>query len=221
MPRTSAISAYQSSSCHYLVEQIQTRIIRKVVPEIRKASQFEASQLGRLILASHDAGERRGSGVHRDSTVTATQHYCRRRTARPVRLRPAYADARRPRVVPGPIMGTEAIDPGTVGRILKQRVGSTGFDPDVIGGHSLKHGALRTGLDCGIHPTRLKQLGPAAPSNSPSSTIPPRIPSACGRSQSTADRTADLPALSTTSVATSHYTLHWLPMPDFRRTTPR
>ncbi len=60
---------------------------------------------------------------------------------------------------PAPVVGTEAIDPGTVGRILKQRAAAAGFDPDVIGGHSLKRGALSTGMDRGIHPTRLKQLG--------------------------------------------------------------
>ena len=28
-----------------------------------------------------------------------------------------------------------------------------------MGGHSLKRGALTTGMDRGVHPTRLKQLG--------------------------------------------------------------
>jgi len=29
----------------------------------------------------------------------------------------------------------------------------------VVGGHSLKRGALTTGMDRGVHPTRLKQFG--------------------------------------------------------------
>ena len=29
-----------------------------------------------------------------------------------------------------------------------------------LGGHSLKRGALTTGMDRGVHPTRLEQLGP-------------------------------------------------------------
>jgi hypothetical protein len=34
-----------------------------------------------------------------------------------------------------------------------------GFDPTAPGGLSLKRGALSTGMDRKIHPTRLKQLG--------------------------------------------------------------
>jgi hypothetical protein len=34
-----------------------------------------------------------------------------------------------------------------------------GFDPKVLGGHSLKRGALSTSMDRNIQPTRLKQLG--------------------------------------------------------------
>jgi len=55
---------------------------------------------------------------------------------------------------PSPVVGTRAIDAGTVARIIK-----AGFDPDEIGGHSLKRGALTTGMDRGVHPTRLKQFG--------------------------------------------------------------
>lgn len=60
---------------------------------------------------------------------------------------------------PSPRVGTEAIDPGTVGRIVKKRAAAAGFDGELFGGHSLKRGALTTGMDQGVHPTRLKQLG--------------------------------------------------------------
>jgi integrase len=60
---------------------------------------------------------------------------------------------------PGPVIGESAIDPGTVGRIVKARAQAAGFDPAVLGGHSLKRGAMTTGMDRGVHPTRLKQLG--------------------------------------------------------------
>ncbi len=60
---------------------------------------------------------------------------------------------------PQPVLGQRAIDPGTVARILKGRAAAAGFDPSLISGHSLKRGALSTGMDRGIHPTRLKQLG--------------------------------------------------------------
>jgi integrase len=61
--------------------------------------------------------------------------------------------------LPSPAVGAEAIDPGTVARIVKKRAAAAGFDADLLAGHSLKRGALTTGMDQGIHPTRLKQLG--------------------------------------------------------------
>ena len=60
---------------------------------------------------------------------------------------------------PRPVIGQEAIDAGTVARIVKKRAAAAGFDRDMLGGHSLKRGALTTGMDQGVHPTRLKRLG--------------------------------------------------------------
>nr|WP_321984929.1 redoxin domain-containing protein [uncultured Lichenicoccus sp.] len=57
-----------------LVQQVQARIVRRAVPEIRKAFQFEASRLDRLILACYDAADRGCFGPHRDNTVLATAH---------------------------------------------------------------------------------------------------------------------------------------------------
>ncbi len=57
-----------------LAGQIQARIVRRVVPEIRKVHHFEATQLDRLILASYDAVDRGCFGAHRDNTVRATEH---------------------------------------------------------------------------------------------------------------------------------------------------
>ena len=71
-----------------LVGQIQARIVRRVVPEIRKVFQFEASQLERLILASYDAGDRGCFGAHRDNTVAATRH---RRFAISINLNGGFA----------------------------------------------------------------------------------------------------------------------------------
>ena len=61
--------------------------------------------------------------------------------------------------LPCPVVGTEEIDPGTVARIVKKRATAAGFDGRELGGHSLKRGAMTTGMDRGVHPTRLKQLG--------------------------------------------------------------
>ena len=63
------------------------------------------------------------------------------------------------RNTPLPRVGTMSIDAGTVARIIQARAASAGFDPTTFGGHSLKRGALSTGMDRGVHPTRLKQLG--------------------------------------------------------------
>jgi predicted 2-oxoglutarate/Fe(II)-dependent dioxygenase YbiX/peroxiredoxin len=57
-----------------LLAQVQTRIFRRVVPEIRHAFQFNATRLERLIVASYDAAEGGRFGPHRDNTVAATAH---------------------------------------------------------------------------------------------------------------------------------------------------
>jgi hypothetical protein len=44
-------------------------------------------------------------------------------------------------------------------RIVNLRAKAAGFDPAALGGRSLKRGAMTTGMDRGVHPTRLKQLG--------------------------------------------------------------
>ena len=60
---------------------------------------------------------------------------------------------------PGLVVGLEALDPGSIARILKRRAAAARFDPELVSGHSLKRGALSTGMERGVHPTRLKQLG--------------------------------------------------------------
>jgi integrase len=57
------------------------------------------------------------------------------------------------------VIGQDAIDPGTVARIVKARGKAAGFDADLLGGHSLKRGAMNTAKDRRVHPTQLKQLG--------------------------------------------------------------
>ena len=59
---------------HGLIQQVQARIIRRAVPEMRKAFQFEASRLDRLILACYDAADHGCFGPHRDNTIRATAH---------------------------------------------------------------------------------------------------------------------------------------------------
>ncbi|MBE7212513.1 MAG: 2OG-Fe(II) oxygenase [Gluconacetobacter diazotrophicus] len=54
--------------------QVQARIVRRVVPEIRKAFQFDATEMERLILSEYSAADRGHFGAHRDNTVSATAH---------------------------------------------------------------------------------------------------------------------------------------------------
>ena len=57
---------------------------------------------------------------------------------------------------PAPVVGVDAIDSGTVARIVRRRAAAAGLDPAAPGGHSLKRGALTSGMDRGGHPARLK-----------------------------------------------------------------
>ena len=60
---------------------------------------------------------------------------------------------------PLPRIGSQPITPWTVAAIVKERAGAAGFKGRDFGGHSLKRGALTTGMDRGEHPARLKRLG--------------------------------------------------------------
>jgi integrase len=60
---------------------------------------------------------------------------------------------------PLPRIGTTAITPQTVALIVQARAMAAGFARRELGGHSLKRGALTTGMDRGVHPARLKRLG--------------------------------------------------------------
>ena len=60
---------------------------------------------------------------------------------------------------PLPRIGTTAITPQTVAQVVQARAVAAGFGLRDLGGHSLKRGALTTGMDRGIHPAKLKRLG--------------------------------------------------------------
>ncbi|MTJ93980.1 MAG: tyrosine-type recombinase/integrase [Desulfovibrio sp.] len=57
------------------------------------------------------------------------------------------------------VVGTEAMDGGTVRRIVKRRGEAVGIDPETLGSHSLKRGAMTTGMENHAQPARLKRLG--------------------------------------------------------------
>jgi len=60
---------------------------------------------------------------------------------------------------PLPRIGSQAITPWAVAAIVKSRAIAAGFGGRDFGGHSLKRGALTTGMDRGVHPAKLKRLG--------------------------------------------------------------
>ncbi len=135
-----------------------------------RVEHLEPCERGLRLTLPHSKGERTGAAV----TVAipyGTTDLC------PIRALRRWQDAagitegalfrriwtpprgRTGRNTPLPRLGRMPIDAGTVARIIQARAASAGFDPGALGGHSLKRGALSTGMDRGVHPTRLKQLG--------------------------------------------------------------
>ncbi|MCH4091247.1 2OG-Fe(II) oxygenase [Acetobacter sp.] len=57
-----------------LVQGLQARIIRRVVPEIRKSFQCTVTGMDRMIIGCYDAAELGGFGPHRDNTVKGAFH---------------------------------------------------------------------------------------------------------------------------------------------------
>jgi integrase len=58
-----------------------------------------------------------------------------------------------------PHIGDEALSDRAIALIVQTRAVAAGFGTQELGGHSLKRGALTTGMDRGAHPARLKRLG--------------------------------------------------------------
>jgi hypothetical protein len=58
-----------------------------------------------------------------------------------------------------PRIGTTTITPQTVAQVVQAGAVAAGFGLRDLGGHSLKRGALTTGMDRGIHSAKLKRLG--------------------------------------------------------------
>ena len=58
-----------------------------------------------------------------------------------------------------PRLGRSALTPQSVALVVQARAVAAGFARSDLGGHSLKRGALTTGMDRGIHPAKLKRLG--------------------------------------------------------------
>ena len=60
---------------------------------------------------------------------------------------------------PLPRLGADALTARALALIVQARAVAAGFARLELGGHSLKRGALTTGMDRGVHPTQLKRLG--------------------------------------------------------------
>jgi len=57
-----------------LADAMRARISRRLVPEIKKAFQFNATRIERYIIACYDGGEGGYFSAHRDNTTKATAH---------------------------------------------------------------------------------------------------------------------------------------------------
>ena len=58
-----------------------------------------------------------------------------------------------------PRIGIDALSTRALADMVKARASAAGFDGSHFGGHSLKRGALTTGMERGVHPADLKRLG--------------------------------------------------------------
>lgn len=58
----------------YLVQQLQARIIRRVVPQIAKVFQCKVTRMNRMIISCYDSRENGCFGPHRDNTVRESAH---------------------------------------------------------------------------------------------------------------------------------------------------
>ena len=58
-----------------------------------------------------------------------------------------------------PRIGIDAISPFAIASMVQARAAAAGFAGPHFGGHSLKRGALTTGMERGVHPADLKRLG--------------------------------------------------------------
>jgi integrase len=58
-----------------------------------------------------------------------------------------------------PRIGHEAMSTRAIADMVQARASAAGFDGKHFGGHSLKRGALTTGMERGVHPADLKRLG--------------------------------------------------------------
>ncbi|MBL4916108.1 2OG-Fe(II) oxygenase [Szabonella alba] len=57
-----------------LIADLQSRILRRVVPEIAKVHQFHVTRMERYLVACYDAVEGGHFGAHRDNTTSGTAH---------------------------------------------------------------------------------------------------------------------------------------------------
>jgi integrase len=80
-------------------------------------------------------------------------------TAGPVFRRLWRARRNTPESPAPPRLGREALTPRAIAELIQARAVAAGFRRRELGGHSLKRGALTTGMERGIHPARLKRLG--------------------------------------------------------------
>ncbi|MBO1326189.1 site-specific integrase [Acetobacter sp. TBRC 12305] len=122
---------------------------------------------GLLITLPHSKGDRADHGVdvalpHTHNELCPVKAYAAWMTISEISAGAVFRRVRkekgqRPSPALSPL-GSEALTDRSIARIIQARAAAIGLDGSSFGGHSLKRGALTTGMQAGAHPVKLKRL---------------------------------------------------------------
>lgn len=122
---------------------------------------------GLLVTLPQSKGDRQGKGVEVALPYTQDQHcpvkaYGAWLAVSGIQAGPIFRRVRKESTITshgdGRKIGQSPLTDRSIARIIQNRARAAGFDGQTFGGHSLKRGALTTGMDAGAHPVKLKRL---------------------------------------------------------------
>lgn len=122
---------------------------------------------GLLVTLPQSKGDRQGKGIEVALPYTQDQ-YCPVKAygawlaASGIQAGPIFRRVRKESTTTwhgdGRKIGHLPLTDRSIARIIQNRAGAAGLNGKTFGGHSLKRGALTTGMDAGAHPVKLKRL---------------------------------------------------------------
>ncbi|PAK76926.1 site-specific integrase [Acetobacter fabarum] len=122
---------------------------------------------GLLVTLPQSKGDRQGKGVEIALPYTHDQ-YCPVKAygawlaVSGIQAGPVFRRVRKESTAAsdenGREIGQQPLTDRSIARIIQSRASAAGLDGKTFGGHSLKRGALTTGMDAGAHPVKLKRL---------------------------------------------------------------